>query len=425
MKLFRTKIFFKQLFSLKTRKLLDKKNTLLGVGMLVIFIIFVAAAISSKGITSGFSRRSGSEGTLHLPDFFNENGEFTILEIPPSDKSLDEDISMEIYSALGPTIFSSQNKEAIIPSILLHYRVKYVLFYDNIYIPLLKPFLEGKVDFGRYPQSTKVDWLEVVKREELPFLTLGKGWNNSEKEDGNIFYWIEQMATVNFYIPEGTVEKAPRILKFSAKHFPDESPLDIFFNDEYLGALYFSNYYSDMYIELQDLVEGENVIKLIAQDTCRAPSPTDKRCVSFAFRELSLVHESQVPAEGIIRYNSFFPEEKDSATDISSRWMSTKADIQIFTLNPQKTFITFEGVSYAKDRNLLIKIDKEEFQTYQLPTDSEFKRMGFTLELRRGNNSIEFLSDGCDVPALVEGDANDDEGCLGVQIRNFQQQALQ
>lgn len=354
---------------------------------------------------------------------FPEKEDFLILEVPPSEGGLDASTSQEIFAIIGLTIFS-QNVSEIIPTLIDYYRVKYAVFYDTPYKSLFEPFLKREGDVDNLVQIAQIDPKKVSGNKKQPFLALGEGWYAYEQEEGGSYRWIEQSAVIKAYIPKGKDEEArASILKFSTKHFPSEGAIDVFLNDEYISTLNASSAYSDMYVELKNIKEGENRITFTAKDTCRIASSQDKRCVSFALKDIGLLEESQIPTEGITRYNGFFPEEEEQEAGVSVKWMSTKAGMQFFTLQPQRIFVSFEATSYAKNRTFNIEIDGEKLQAYILPDGPDFTNIGFPLELKRGNVRVDFIAEGCDKPALLEH--NEDQRCLSVQIKDFQYRVLQ
>lgn len=397
----------------QTRKLLFT----FGVIALMLVLLFQLQALPL--IANTLKEARGSFIRLQFP----EKEGFLILEIPPSEGGLDASTSQEVFAIIGPTIFS-QNVSKIIPTLIDHYRVKYAVFYDTTYKYLFKSFLRQEDDTDDSVQFTQIDPKKVSGNKKQTFLALGEGWYAYEQEEEGGYRWIEQSAVVNAYIPVRKGEETPAsILRFSTKHFPSEGALDVFLNDEHISTLNASNAYSNMYVELKNIKEGENRIAFTAKDTCRIASSRDKRCISFAFKEIGLLEENQIPKEGITSYSGFFPEEEDQKTSISAKWMGTKAGVQFFTLHPQRMFVSFEATSYAKGRTLNVEIDGKLFQTYTLPDGPEFTSMGFPLELQRGNTRIDFIIEGCDKPALLEG--NKDQRCLSAQIKDFRYQILE
>ncbi len=381
--------------------------------ILALVVLFVL--IASAGSTNSFLGVRFST----YPDFFAENAEFTVLEIPPSEAGFDKNVSSEVSSIIGPSILS-QDVQTLIPTILLHYRVKYATFYDSTFVSLFEPFLTGETDTTQFPRIDKIDGAKLSRYKEQPFLALGSGWYKQEQGEDGIYRWIERSAVIRFSIPEGKLDEASTILAFSAKHFPGQESLDILLNDQKIETVSFSNKYSDMYMELKGLKEGDNSITFSSKDTCSVAGRDDQRCISFAFKDIKLVSKKQIPGEGIVRYNGFYPEAGPENSGL--KWMSTAADIQIFTLNPQRVFVSFDAVSYAKDRTFTVEQNKKKLQTITLHPGLAYEGVGFPFELQEGNNKLDLFSEECDQPSLVEG--NKDERCLGVQVKGFQYKAL-
>ena len=382
-------------------------------GLLVIF--FLIALVGSKN--GLFGARAAA-----YPDFFAENAEFSVLEIPPSEVGLDKNVSNEVFNIIGPSILS-QDVQALVPSILLHYRVKYVTFYDSTFVSLFEPFLKVGTDATQSPRIDKIDGVKLSQYNEQPFLSLGDGWYKDEQGDEELYRWVERSAVISFFIPKGKLNEVSTILVFSAKHFPEDGQLDVLLNSQNLATTSFHNQYSDMYMELKGLKEGDNAITFSSPDKCSVAGHGDQRCISFAFKDIKLVSKKQIPEQGLVRYNGFYPEAGSNESSASSlRWMGTKADIEIFTLNPQRVFVGFDGVSYAKDRTLTVEQNGKKLQTIVLHAGSTYERIGFPLELQEGNTRLDLLSDGCDQPSLVE--SNQDKRCLGIQVKGFQYETL-
>ncbi len=391
---------------------LRKSPLALEILALLVLVVLIASAGSKNNFLGG---RSGA-----YPDFFAENAEFTVLEIPPSDAGFDKNVSSEVFSIIGPSILS-QDVQDLIPTILLHYRIKYATFYDNTFVSLFEPFLAGSTDTTQSPRVDKIDGAKLSQHKEQPFLALRDGWYKQEEGDDGVYRWIERSAVIRFFIPKGKLDEALTILTFSAKHFPEEGTLDILLNDQKIELFSFSNKYSDMYVELKGLKEGNNSITFSSLDACSVAGNDDPRCLSFAFKNIKLVSKKQIPEQGIVSFSGFYPEAGPSDNS-NPRWMSTAADIQIFTLNSQRVFVSFDAVSYARDRTFAVEQNKKKLQTIALHAGSAFERVGFPLELQKGNNKLDLLSEECDQPSLVEG--NKDERCLGVQVKGFQYEAL-
>ncbi|MDZ4231672.1 MAG: hypothetical protein U1C72_00265, partial [Candidatus Pacearchaeota archaeon] len=231
--------------------------------------------IASAGATGVLNRVSLSS----YPDFFAENAEFSVLEIPPSDAGLDKNVSNEVFSVIGPSILS-QDVQSLIPTILLHYRIKYVTFYDTAFVSFFEPFLSPRAGDTETPRIDKVDGAKLSREREKSFLSIGDGWYRNEKGDSGVYRWIERSATLHFFIPQGGLSEAPTILAFSSQHQPGDGDLDILLNKEKIATVSFSNTYSDMYVELKGLQEGDNVITLTSVDTCSVAGGGDPRCLS-------------------------------------------------------------------------------------------------------------------------------------------------
>ncbi|MBI2452922.1 MAG: hypothetical protein HYV55_01715 [Parcubacteria group bacterium] len=387
-----------------------RKNPLI-LEILALAVLFIL--IASAGSKNSFLGVRGA-----YPDFFAENAEFAVLEIPPSEAGFDKNVSSEVFSIIGPSILS-QDVQSLIPTILLHYRIKYATFYDSTFVPLFEPFLTGETNAAQSPRIDKIDGAKLSRHKEQPFLSLGDGWYKNEEGDDGVYRWIERSAVIRFSVPEGKLDEASTILAFSAKHFPEQGSLDILLNDQTIETVSFSNKYSDMYVELKGLEEGDNNITFSSKDACGIAGRDDPRCISFAFKDIKLIPKKQIPEQGIIRYNGFYPE---AGSEPGIRWMSTSADIQIFTLNPQRVFVSFDAVSYAKDRTFTVEQNKKKLQTITLHPGLTYEGVGFPFELQEGNNKLDLFSEGCDLPSLVEG--NKDERCLSAQVKGFQYKAL-
>ncbi len=388
----------------------------LAVEVFALVVLFgVIAFVGSKN--TFFNARSAA-----YPDFFAENAEFNVLEIPPGEAGIDKSVSSEVFSVIAPSILS-QDAQTLIPTILLHYRIKYVTFYDSTSTSLFEPFLISETNASKSPRIDKVDGAKLSQYKEQPFLSLGEGWYKNQQGDEGIYRWIERSAVVRLFIPEGKLDETPTILAFSAKHFPEDGLLDVLLNEQKIETVPFYGDYFGTYVNLKGLKDGDNTITFSASDGFSVPRHGDPRCLSFAFKDIRLVSKEQVSEQGVVRYSGFYPEADSNQSSVSpALWMGTKADIQVFSLNSQRVFVSFEAVSYAKDRTLTVERNGEKLQTAVLHSGSEYQSIGFPFELQEGNNRLDLLSERCDQPSLVEG--NRDDRCLGVQIGNFQYEVL-
>lgn len=351
----------------------------------------------------------------------NENGvslrslrtqeDFSVLEIPLPEESLDRDVSRAVNDILPPSILQ-QDLDQVLGAMLGFFQVKHVILYNTTYREVLEPFLQAS-SASSFPQIRQVDASSL--RNPAPFLMFGEeGWKQKEEDGGVPFRWMADEASLVYVLPEGKNLVRPLILHAAAQSIFSDATLLVSVNGGDPAFVPLSDFSSEVRVELDGIREGRNEIAFQTKEGCKIPGKGDGRCLSVRLERVSVAGADDIPSGGLIGYGGFYPEEDEK------RWMGDHGDIRIFTLDPRRSFVSFEAVSYAKDRTLSVLVNGKKVTSMLVPDGTETQKIGFSLEEQRGENRIELVADGCDRPSLVE--ANEDTRCLGVQITNLERQ---
>jgi len=114
-----------------------------------------------------------------------------------------------------------------------------------------------------------------------------ENWYDEEKDNSGNFRWMGNESNITYY----TFNETNVNLTFSAMSYYKNRELDVFLNDAYVKRLFINTSWSNVTIVL-NLSKDENIIKFHSVEGCDVPKvieqTDDNRCLSFAFRKISL-----------------------------------------------------------------------------------------------------------------------------------------
>ncbi|MFH0860917.1 MAG: glycosyltransferase family 39 protein [Candidatus Altiarchaeota archaeon] len=188
--------------------------------------------------------------------------------------------------------------------------------------------------------------------------------------------------------------------------------------------------YESVYVTL---LPGENTIMFHSLDGCTVPihviDSTDVRCLSFEFRNISvialnysnlLVHSRNIPTTPhnfTLNYSGWYPEEERDGEPW--RWMNQNAEIIVN--NPYNSSINakigFRSRSFHQERILEVFAGDEKPESFIVDTGHMYYHFPL-VNLSLGDNVLRFSSVGCDIPSEVDP-LSGDSRCLSIYLENF------
>ncbi len=236
----------------------------------------------------------------------------------------------------------------------------------------------------------------------------------------NVTYrWMSHNASIFAYSPSVSMAK----LNFIMYIYRNTRTLDIYVNSVFVGSYNVTENGSHITTPVITLRKGENKILLHSENGCmgvyKIENNNDARCLSFASRNMDVV----IGVENLVREMKLEGENNwyglETENNISFRWMSQDAAIQILNTgkSKEKAKMNLTVWSYFKPKTLQLYLNDNMIGSYGIGSD---KKEGITtdLQLNPGWNIIKFSSkEDCVIPNKVENST--DTRCLSFAFTNM------
>lgn len=354
-------------------------------------------------------------GDYYLPLFFDHGPRSRIFE---SIMNNDFHDIRDVKDTFSTNNFYSSPISISIPSGILTFKISFI----TISFLLIAIFLIWRKELLKHFDKKIIPIFSIILVIFILFFTsinktiYDKNWYTPETQDNITYRWMSQNATFLFFEPAKTLDQ----VKFVSSSYYQPRVLDVYLNDIKISSFEITKVSDEFTLPLFVSQAGKNTIKFYSKEGCDRISgienQSDPRCISFAFRNISV--------ENIDNIVNFINKSYDKnwydlevSGNASFRWMSQNATLTIFNLKPS----SFENVtmnlrSYYKPRVLQIFLNNTFVSEYNITPENG--NINLNLNLSQGENLIKFHSlEGCNIPKEVENSI--DVRCLSFAFKEM------
>jgi hypothetical protein len=226
---------------------------------------------------------------------------------------------------------------------------------------------------------------------------------------------MSQNATFIFFSHSAALDQ----IDFISNSYYKPRTLDIYLNGIKISSFKVTKIGDEFILPLFVSQPGENTIKFYSKEGCDRISSidnqSDPRCISFAFRNISIENVNKIINFINKNYDkNWYDLEIEENT--SFRWMSQNATLTVFSFTKSSFKINVTLKSYYKPRILQVFLNENFICRYNISQENE--NIILNINLTPGKNVIKFHSiEGCDIPSKIENST--DSRCLSFAFNDI------